>query len=415
MPSRIRPQLWPAVAPLFIVAMVLFVFTIVVGILNGTDVYSPDHDTLMTHVHAGTLGFITLSVAGTAMLVFTEGRELSTHLVGRAKALAWTLAAAIGLYVLAFFAGDRIPGDRIQRPIVGSLLFIVVLWFGWWLFKQNQGYDRSSVVRLGIGLSWVSLIVGATLGVLLGVFTARGEVPGLGNDAAAALADAHPPSMVIGFLVLAAVSITEWLIRDPKPYHEDRWGVAQMVVTFTAGILVIIALVGSIDPLLGPANMMELFAVGILVVRLRHELMPAGWKNAGVSIYGRVSIIFLIADLIVLTYLVSQVISEAMDFDALTDAQFGLILTLDHLMFVGVMAIALFGVMSKGAHPDRLTTVDKIVLWGVTVGITGFAIGLLTVTPAIKRMATPVLGLALLIGIGSYVMELAKASSPPRT
>jgi hypothetical protein len=117
----------------------------------------------------------------------------------------------------------------------------------------------------------------------------------------------------------------------------------------------------------------------------------------------------------VLTYLVSQVISEAMDFDALTDAQFGLILTLDHLMFVGVMAIALFGVMAKGAHPDGLTTVDKIVLWGVTVGITGFAIGLLTVTPAIKRMATPVLGLALLIGIGSYVMELAKASSPPRT
>lgn len=415
MSGRIRPQLWPAVAPLFIVAMVLFVFTIVVGILNGMDVYSPDHDTLMTHVHAGTLGFITLSVAGTAMLVFTEGRELSEHLVSRAKVLAWTLAAAIGLYVLAFFAGDRIPGDRVQRPIVGSLLFIVVLWFGWWLFKQNKGYDRSSVVRLGLGLSWVSLIVGATLGVLLGIFSARGEVPGLGNDAAAALADAHPPSMVIGFLVLAAVSITEWLIRDPKPFREDRWGVAQMLVTFTAGILVIIALVGSIDPLLGPANMMELFAVGILVVRLRHQLMPAGWKGAGVSVYGRVSILFLIADLVVLTYLVSQVISEAMDFDALTDAQFGLILTLDHLMFVGVMAIALFGVMAKGAHPDGLTTVDKIVLWGVTIGITGFAIGLLTVTPEIKRISTPVLGLALLIGIGSYVVELTKASSLPRT
>ena len=31
-----------------------------------------------------------------------------------------------------------------------------------------------------------------------------------------------------------AVSITEWLIRDPKPFREDRWGVAQMLVTFTA-------------------------------------------------------------------------------------------------------------------------------------------------------------------------------------
>jgi hypothetical protein len=409
MSVRSRSALWPAVAPLFVVAMVLFVFTIVVGILNGTDVYLPDHDTLMTHVHAGTLGFITMSVAATAMLVFTEGRELGDSDTRRARILAWSLATAIVLYVIAFGLGNHIPGDRIQRPIFGTLLFVVVLWFGWWLYTQNRASGRSNVVRLGIGLAWVSLIIGSTLGILLGIFSARGEIPGLGDKAAASLADAHPPSMVIGFLILAAVSITEWLIRESRPYRDDRWGVAQMLIIFVAGILVIISLVGDIQPLIGLANVMEIFAVGVVVARLRHELAPSGWREAGVGVYGRVSIGFLIVNLAVLTYLVTQIISEAMDFDALTEAQEGLLLTLDHLMFVGVMALALFGVMAKGVHPDGRTFVDSVVLWGVGIGISGFAIGLITVTPAIKRAATPVLGIALLIGIGAYVLEIARS------
>ena len=49
-----RSQLWPAARISFIAALLLFVITIVVGILNGLDLYEPDHDTLITHVHAGT-------------------------------------------------------------------------------------------------------------------------------------------------------------------------------------------------------------------------------------------------------------------------------------------------------------------------------------------------------------------------
>ena len=43
-------------------ALVLFTFTVVVGILNGTDLMEFDRKALLTHVHAGTLGWITMSV-----------------------------------------------------------------------------------------------------------------------------------------------------------------------------------------------------------------------------------------------------------------------------------------------------------------------------------------------------------------
>ena len=42
-------------------ALALFVITVVIGILNGTDLVDFSHAKLLTHVHAGTLGWITLS------------------------------------------------------------------------------------------------------------------------------------------------------------------------------------------------------------------------------------------------------------------------------------------------------------------------------------------------------------------
>lgn len=406
-----NPAIWPAVKPVFVTAMILFVFTIVVGILNGLDIYEPDHDTLITHVHAGTLGWITLAVSGTAMLIFTQGSDFSNSDLKRARLLAWTMTTAIALYVLAFFAGDRIPGDRIQRPVFGTLLFIVVVWFGIWLFQQNRTKAESSVVRLGVLLAWVSLMIGAVFGVILGIFSARGEVPGLSDDTASRLAESHPPSMVIGFLILAAAAIAEWLIRDPKSMHADRWGVAQMWMIFVSGVVIIFALAMDNEDLLGPANLLEIVAVVILIVRLRKALAPAGWRGAGTSLYGRFSIVFLVANLAVLTVLVSQIVSGAMDFDALTEAQLGLVLTLDHLMFIGVMTMALFGVMAKSMHPGPLVLADKILLWGVTLGIIGFAAGLMTVTPALKRISTPILGVSLLIGIALYIREVLGSSS----
>ena len=43
-------------------ALILFTVTVVIGILNGTDLVDFDRKALLAHVHAGTLGWITISV-----------------------------------------------------------------------------------------------------------------------------------------------------------------------------------------------------------------------------------------------------------------------------------------------------------------------------------------------------------------
>ena len=50
-------------------AMVLFVYTVVVGILNGTDLVEFNQKPLLAHVHLGTLGWLTMAVFAGALEV----------------------------------------------------------------------------------------------------------------------------------------------------------------------------------------------------------------------------------------------------------------------------------------------------------------------------------------------------------
>lgn len=183
-----------------------------------------------------------------------------------------------------------------------------------------------------------------------------------------------------------------------------------MWFAFVGGVTVNIAFISDVEDLLGPANLLAIAGVGILISRARKLLVPSGWKGAGTGAYPRTGILFLIAYLVLLTVIVQRFVSGAMDINALQDWEAGLILTFDHVMFVGVMTFLLFGVIStQVGDGSELNTVDKILLGGVAVGITGFAVGLLTVTAEIKRVFTPIMGIALLTGIGYYVMQLGRS------
>lgn len=394
----------------FSASMLLFVVTIVIGILNGIDLWEPDHDSLIGHVHAGTLGWITLGVTGVAFLMFSRDRVVSTDEVNRATTLAWAMVGAITLYAGAFFLGDAVFDDRIQRPIVGSLLFVVVVWFAFWLFKANGSYTSKSPARLGFVLAWVSLIIGAILGVILGLYISNGEVPGLSNDVAGRFAEAHPPAMVIGYLLLAAFAIIEWLLHDDNP--NSRPAKIMMWLLFVAGVVINIGFIsGKDEELAGPANLLMIVAVVMMLWRSRNQLKPDGWKQAGAGYFPRVGLLMLVLYMTLLTVLVSWLISGEIDFDALTESQEGLLLAFDHVMFIGVMTNVLFGVLALELVAPKTAIANRVLLWGVNIGILGFAAGLLTTTQVLKHIFTPLMGLALLHGLSIYFMQLRKADA----
>lgn len=393
----------------FTAAATIFLYTIGIGILNGLDIWEPGHDALMSHVHSGTLGWITLGVSGIAFLIFSQDRQVDAAEQKRAVTLAWALVVSVALYALAFLAGDDIFEDRIQRPIFGTLLLIVVIVVLVWMVKAYRAHTSRTAARLGILLAWISLLIGAVFGIMLGLFTANGSVPGLDDETAARFADAHPPAMVIGYLLVAAFAAVEWLLHDKTP---GRAGFVQMWLLFVAGVVINIGFIsGKDEEMVGPANLMMIAAGITMLWRSRAMLAPKGWRGAGVGRFPRLALVFLVAYLVLLTVLVSWIIRDVIDFDALTEKQEGLLLAFDHTMFVGVMTNVAFGVLASRLDTPRTALANRVLWWGVPIGLTGFAVGLITTESLPKQIFTPIMGVSLLFALAVYLRELRASTT----
>lgn len=377
-------------------ALGIFVITIVIGILNGMDIWEPDHNALLTHVHAGTLGWITLSVIGAALLMF-GARSGDAGSTASARRMAMLAMIAAGLYVIAFFSGTGI-----QRPIAGTLMLIAIVWALVWVSKRFGDTDRT-IPRLGMLLAVISLTIGAVLGVLLGLFIARGSIPGLSTDAAQSLAGAHPPAMLIGYLILAGVAITDWLLggRDAVSGRIVVWAL------FTSGILVNISFIFAIDPLIQLASMLEVVAIVLYIVHMWPQIKPSTWSEGPEANFARMSVVFLAIGIALLVYVVQLFVSGELDPETAT-GPVGVLLAFDHSMFIGVMTNALFAAIARLAPGPG----NRLVIWGVNSGLAVFLIGLVTDTAVLKRIGAPIMGLALLYGIWHFFTQLRAAPAP---
>jgi predicted membrane protein len=377
----------PGVRNLFRAALLLFVITVVIGILNGTDVWDPPHNTLLTHVHAGTLGWITLAVFGGAIWMFGSADDNS------GKTLANVSIVAIALYVLAFWSVE-LTTDSIQRPIGGTLAFIAMVWMFVWALRKKRG-TTWDVAELGMALALGFLVIGAVLGVLLGLQLADVEI--VDPAKADQLFESHPGAMVAGFVILAGLALIEWLMpgrRVPK-LGESRMGVVQMLLLFVAGILFVIGSLFAIDPLLQGAGALQLIGALVLIGRFRRQLAPSQWSGPPVNQFVRTAVVGMIVSVGLVVYLISQ-ISTGKEFADVMNVG----IAFDHINFLMVVTNLVFAMMIMAvAVPD---SVNRIVYWGVNIGVVGFAVGLIAENAVLKRIFTPILGLALLYGIYKY-------------
>jgi hypothetical protein len=136
-------------------ALVIFVITVVIGILNGPDLWDVPHDILMTHVRSGILGWITLGVFGAAGFMLAPPGE-------SIRPMAAFGVVAMTAYILAFGSVELTKGTSIQRPIGGTLALISITWFIVWAVRAKKGKPYT-VADFGIVLALGFLLFGAIL------------------------------------------------------------------------------------------------------------------------------------------------------------------------------------------------------------------------------------------------------------
>ena len=281
---------WATIArDLYLVAMAVFLVTIVIGILNGADAVEFDRNQLLTHVHSGTVGWLTLTIVASTFLLFRAAD----------RRLMLTLSVLVPVYVVAFYTGN-LP----FRAIAGTALLAAIAWLLYWAWMAYLASERT-LPRLAVALGLTSLGYGAVVGVLIQVGLAL-ELVILPGDTIGA----HASAMTFGYLVLCAMGLIEWRILGTRGL--PALGVVQVAALFIGGLIISISLLLGIEEAGGGIYLLtQLVAIVIFIIRIGPRAIGTDWAGADPARHFAVASIWAVAALILFMYIVFTFITAA--------------------------------------------------------------------------------------------------------
>ena len=390
-----RPAFWPEIRILLFAAMALFLYTIAIGILNGTDLVDFDQRRILGHVHGGTLGWLTLSVFAASLWLFGGDRAVPERERVQVRGLVWAAIISFAVYVVAF----SVTYNEF-RPIMGIIATVVIaLFFAWVLMRVPQ--TELGVPHWGFLAAMATSVVGGVLGILYGLQVATGDqyLPEGGEDA-------HPATMVVGFLIPVALAMSEWAFTFPSPPKATRAGIVQMVFPFLGGITLMLAILLDVDPLAPVAILLEIVGVVIFLVRMWPHFRKVNFLEAN---SGRWAVLSAVGSVFVIGLAQYFIIEYEGDFDLVPVNE---LLALDHSQFIASMTGAVFAMLFAATASRNIDArLHHLVFALVTIGIAGFAGGLLADSTVMKRIFAPTMGTGLLIGLAMFAYGLLPESA----
>jgi hypothetical protein len=206
----------------------------------------------------------------------------------------------------------------------------------------------------------------------------------------------------VGYLILAGVALDERVLKGETDQPASRLGAIQAWLFFGAGIALAIGILLNVMPLLGLNLLGEIAGVAIVLIRHRREIASAGWPAASARLHAAASLVFTLPALGLLGYLIGR---YADDIEA---APRELLLALDHATFIGILTNAIVALLliATASRRDIWAWADGFVFWAMNLGLIGFVVGLVAEAATIKRVATPVMGAGILLGLLTTAMRL---------
>jgi len=379
--ERAAPSWVMTARDLYLVAMGVFVVNIVIGILNGADVVEFDRNQILTHVHAGTVGWLTLTIVASTFLLFRAAD----------RRLMLVLAVLVPIYVFAFYTGNFV-----LRAVGGTALLIAIGWLLAWLWRQFLAGERT-LPRLAVTLGVTSFGYGALIGVLIQVSLASGRVL-LPGDAIGA----HASAMTFGYLVLVAMGLIEWRILGTR--NLPRSGVIQVGALFLGGLTISVSLLAGAAQAGGGIYLLtQLVAVVLFAARIWPRSIRVNWAAADPIRHFAASSIWVVFALVLFMYIVFQFVSSSAataDPNAPPPVDLNVLIASDHSAYIGIITNIVLGLLTMLLLRSRSQGwLGHLVFWGVNLGLVVFVIGLIVDTAEIKRIGAPIMGTTLLIAL----------------
>lgn len=394
---------WRYLGVLFTGALLLFLINIWFGFDNAFTQGALPRWQALIHLHAGSIGWITLSAVGVAVWLLTGDREVSSDYERKTGRLVWAGVIIFALYIpnfgIAFSTG--VGALVALLPIFGSLA-VIFLWVAA-IFALSQLGKQETVTTPQILASGALLVaaIGAVMGMLLGMERVLGEFLPLptGEDRVGVHA-----GMMDTYLFLVAAAIIEWsLPKDPAP----RWtwpGLAQGISWALAASIVPLAfLLNMLDELLPVFGLLLLIGLAFFLVRVAWRPLrtgPRGSSPAPWMFFGTVWLFVFLA-------MFFWAIAVGVDPDALPTWFYAVFA---HSGFVGMMTNLILGVIAVRTAAARhvIAWGEPTALWLINLGLVFF---LALKIAADIRWGAAVMGVGVVLGVITMIVRLRSQPS----
>jgi hypothetical protein len=397
---RVRnEEVWNQIRIILLGAAILFLINIFFGFDNAvTTGVLPRSQTLL-HLHAGSIGWITLSQLAIAIWVFTGDREVSETYARRIRTLAYLAIGIFTGYILSFGIAYSQGGSFfVLMPIFGTGAMLLIWTAAIYAFTQLRRQVVVTTVHILVAGGLLVAAVGAIMGVLLGLELAIGE-QFLPIPADEDRVGVHA-GMMDTYLILVAAGIVEWFVqKDPQ----KRWTVAgllQALFLTVAGLIVPLAfLTGLLEQLLPIFALLLLLGLIFFLVRTGRRALARNPMRGGVRAWGFFGTFWLVIYVGIFIFLAVTLPVDP------TAIPLWLTAVFVHAGFVGMMTNIILGV-------DAARTEDSahVLSWGESTARWLINLGLL-VFFALKitsdsRLGAIVMGIGVLLGVVTMILRL---------
>jgi hypothetical protein len=382
----------PQVRLMLRAALLIFVYTVVVGILNGLDVVEFSRPQLLTHLHSGTLGWMTLAILAATLWLFADGRPPNESSLRVARGLAYLAPAAIALFVLTF----ALTAGR-GRAVAGAAAFVVLVGFAAWTLSRVR-HVPLSVPRLLVLVGLTTSVLGGLFGVLVGM------AMGFGWDIPASFYGAHPSTMEVGFTIPVAMALAEWGLRPSRRNQPaSRPGKLQVALMFLAFVAVLTADLAGQAALVGIGTMIATAGLVVFFARLWSSGMHTPLTRRGPERHALLGGLLVGAAIVYISIAISAVGGDFMQLPR------GQLVSFVHLLAVGGTTNALLAfVITLSRRHTEATVADDLIFWALNIGVVGFVVALTIEVRGLVMVFAPLMGFALLLAVGVHVAALGR-------
>ena len=394
-----NPAVWKSLKVLFIAAPTLFLINIFFGFDNALTVGEIPRWQLLLHLHAGSVGWITLSAIGVAIWVLTGQRDVSAGYEKFVTGLIWAAVIAFAAYVPLFGLAFSRPGGLLVtlHPIFGAAAVIVLWTSAIYALIQLGKQPVTTTTHILAATALLVAAIGATMGALLSMERVVGEF--LPIEAGVNRVDLHAAMLGI-YLFLVASAIIEWFTVGDPSQKWTIWGLLQALIWGVSAALFPLAFfVNAVYQVLPVLTLSLLLGAVLFLVRTGWRALRRGL--GGLNKWPFLGTIWLIVYMGLVVTLIAMLITSG----NLNNIPSWIFIFLDHSSFVGMMTNLILGVLSARSQASRhvLAWGEPAAAWLINLGIPIF-IGLKAAADI--RYGAFVMGIGVLLGVLTMLMRL---------